>query len=129
VIYTTYIANLRNIPPNFGRIRVARPSILGPSDKLLTEYKAGIIDWDMYELQYRFELLANPEVARELETIKRAGEVKDLVLFCYEKEGHCHRHILASILKEMGAKIGGEYVGQAKALDNEATQGRMPGLP
>ena len=97
----SYISNWKNLPEDAIKIRVARPSILGPSEKLLWDYKNGKINWQEYKIQFRLEIISNPEAMKELDRISALSKTKDVYLICYEKEYPCHRFILIDIIKEM----------------------------
>lgn len=112
-----YIAKWKEYPKDEIKIRVARPSILGPSSKLLADFmerkkfweskglselearkKAGI-DVD-YENRFRKEILSNPKAVEKLREIKRLAETKDVRLICYEKKPPCHRFILMELIED-----------------------------
>jgi len=93
----TYIANWNNVKGI--KIRVARPSILGPSKELLKDYKENRIDWKEYEKRFREEILNNPKAIEKLKEIKELSKKNDVYLVCYEKNPPCHRFILLDILK------------------------------
>lgn len=82
------------------KIRVARPSVLAPSERLLKRWKGGKIDWAEYERRFREEILSNPAVAK-LREIKKLAEEKDVRLICYEKNPPCHRFILIDMVREL----------------------------
>ena len=113
MIYSTYLSNIPNVPSSATLIRVALPSILGPSRELLHDWKDQLITWDEYETQFRDKINQDTEAIAYLHKIKQMGETKDVVIYCYEnlaKPGsHCHRTILMEMLKNIGAKVGGEY--------------------
>ena len=99
----SYIANWKNIPDDGTtyKVRVARPSILSPSKKLLDEYKQNRIDWAEYEKRFRKEILNNPKAMVELNHLKTISEFKDVYLICYEKKYPCHRFILIDMMKNL----------------------------
>lgn len=100
MLHETYLANLKNIPKNAMRIRVARPSILAPSKKLLDDWKGSKIDWKQYEHRYRLEIASNNEAINMLFMIKGWAELRDVYIYCYEKNPPCHRFIIMEIIKE-----------------------------
>lgn len=74
------------------------PSLF-PSQKLLSDYKNGLIDEKEYERRYVSETLSklNPKEVYEA--------LDGKVLLCYEKTGDfCHRHIVAKWLNDNGFK-------------------------
>lgn len=113
MIYSTYIGNLRNIPPHFEVIRIAYPSVLGPDKKLLWDYKDGRINWQQYVQIFKWQIIHNDKAQAELTRVKNLGERTDIVLYCYEnlrKPGsRCHRTLVMKMLEDMGAQVGGEY--------------------
>ena len=64
MILEGYIAAWKKYPVDEVKIRVAWPSILGPSKKLLGDYKEGRIPWGTYEVLYREEITGNPEAVK-----------------------------------------------------------------
>lgn len=86
---------------------------LGPSEKLLFAYRSGQMSWADFARQYRREIYdsvsfdrANAQIKnhgqkftlRLLQELGRRGNVT-LMCHCEEDQPHCHRHILAKILK------------------------------
>ncbi len=116
MITQTYVANLKNIPTGYIRVRVARPSVLSPSAELLHEYKhseaeykrqltalearwAAVKQTNFVE-RFKQEITSNGKAMarlRELANLSAQGET--IVLFCYEKEPPCHRFILLDLLR------------------------------
>jgi len=111
----SYIANWRKIPKDAIKIRVARPHILSPSEKLLSDYKkyekqylkcymtkqsARMLAWNNsnYVIRYKNEIMSNPKAIVEIKRIRRLSKEKDVYLLCYEKDYPCHRFILLEII-------------------------------
>lgn len=94
----TYLANLKNLPTDAIKVRVAKPSILAPSNQLLKDWKENQITWEQYETRYLIELLTNPKAIARLAYIKELAKTNDVYLFCYEKSPPCHRFILLKVL-------------------------------
>lgn len=111
----SYIANWRKIPKDAIKIRVARPHILSPSQKLLSDYKnyeerylkngntknlARERAWTLtnYKIRYETEIMSNPKSVKELYRIRDLAKEKDVYLLCYEKDFPCHRFILLEII-------------------------------
>jgi hypothetical protein len=110
MIYSTYLSNIVNIPNNFHIIRVARPSILGPSEELLHDWRNDLITWDEYRELFLKQIGDGRAAYSYLHKIKDMGNHCNVVIYCYEKDPtHCHRTILMNLLKRIGAKVGGEY--------------------
>lgn len=67
---------------------------LAPSKSLLSRYKAGSIDETGYEIEFRAQL-------DSLDPLKVWNDLHDKTLLCYETaDKFCHRHIVASWIKE-----------------------------
>jgi len=113
-----YIAKWRKYPKDEVKIRVARPSVLAPSKKLLGDFKAaeregkesGLkklearkLAWDKadYERRFRAEILSNPKALAKLKEIKELAKEKDVRLICYERKPPCHRFILMDLINSL----------------------------
>jgi len=94
----TYLANLVRVPVEAKRIRVARPSILAPSKRLLADWKTKKITWPEYALRFRKEMLSNPDAVKYMRAIKELSTKVDVYLCCYEKSPPCHRFILIELI-------------------------------
>ena len=96
-----YIGKWKKYPKDEVKIRVARPSVLGPSLKLLKDQKEGKIDWNEYTRRFRKEILSNPKALAKLKEVKKLAEDKDVRLICYEKNPPCHRFILVDLINSL----------------------------
>lgn len=113
MIYTSYYANLRNIPKHITRvvISVTHPewifdeeskklewSTVFPPKELLWNYKAGNISDEEYTDRYIQHLNDNcAQIRKELHQVILS--TKDSVLLCWcGPTKFCHRHILADWL-------------------------------
>lgn len=107
-IYTSYFANLKNIPENSTVISIARSQPQGtnlpefkafaPSAELLFDYKQGKVSIEEYETQYLAQLKALPNLSEIEEHLAQytKNQDKNLVFLCWEAPGKfCHRHLLA----------------------------------
>lgn len=76
---------------------------LGPSVKLLKDWKKGDISWGEYEKRYLEEMLSQEDKIKEL--ARRAGQ-KTIILLCFEQENNpcCHRHLLKNLIQKMQSK-------------------------
>ena len=86
---------------------------LGPSEKLLGDIQKGKISWKEFARRYRQEIFEAAPVDRRDRTIKNHGqkftlrllqalakrERVTLLCHCPENQPHCHRHILAKLVK------------------------------
>lgn len=113
MIYTSYFANINNIPKDFKLVSIARSkletnkriicelSIFAPSKELLLEMKSNKISELNYTIRYITQLLNDKSVdsiARALKTLYKSNE-RNCVFLCWEgKNKFCHRHILAEYL-------------------------------
>ena len=116
IIYTTYFANLKNLPANIIPVSISQVvpagykglvyKQLAPPTSILNAYKK-THDENTYIMKYT-ELVLNQlnqfKVIQDLEKLtKGAAEV---ALVCYEKpEDFCHRHIAARWLRKAGVDI------------------------
>jgi len=96
-----YIGKWKDYPNDEVKVRVARPSVLGPSLKLLKDWKEGKIDWEEYTRRFREEILGNPKAVAKLIEIEKLAKEKDVRLICYEKSPPCHRFILMDLIKSL----------------------------
>ena len=114
MIYTSYFANLKNIPEDITPIAICRfpPKLwygqrsyaLAPTLKAMKDYQeTGNVK--LFRERY-FENLnsLDPHVtARVLKMMNPDGCDKDIVLVCYEKpDKFCHRHLVAEWFNEHG---------------------------
>ena len=77
---------------------------LAPSAGLLSEYRAGRIDWPAFSTKYKAEIFDSEEAAKCLEAVRRlAEEHVRVTLICHEDLSnpgeHCHREVLKDILE------------------------------
>ena len=90
---------------------------LGPSETLLKGMLSGKLAWSDFAKRYRDEIFQSASLDKSNRTIKNHGQKFTLRLLqelgrrgnvtlmchCAEGEPHCHRHVLAKILR---GKIG-----------------------
>lgn len=70
---------------------------VAPTIGLLHDYKAGLITEEEYAVRYKREVLD------KLDPVDIAKKLDGKALLCWEKPGDfCHRHLLASWLREHG---------------------------
>lgn len=111
-----YIAKWKTYPTDEVKIRVARPSVLGPSKKLLDSYllaknQCKKNKWDAncrqwayeaihYRIRYRGEINENPAALKKiLEITALVLNGKNVRLICYERNAPCHRFILKRMIE------------------------------
>lgn len=112
--YTTYFANVHNLPEDVVPISIARWSPkswtgleykkLAPSAELLSEYKQNP-NQQAYRLRYAKQLGAlDPNVVNE-ELLKTTGG-RPYALVCFEGKGKfCHRHVSSDWMRAAGINI------------------------
>lgn len=116
-IYTTYFANLKNVPENSVVVSIAQfnprgvniPQCkdLAPSAELLTAYKKGQVNEQAYTATFMQQLASLPNLAQIKAHMAKytADQDKNLVFVCYEgKNKFCHRHLVAQFFSEFGIK-------------------------
>ncbi len=88
-------------------------SSLGPSQKLLSEYRAEKITWGEFSRQYKRELLLDGPIDRRSRTIKNHGQkftfrlIKELarqgnvtlMCTCEPNQEYCHRRVLHKFIQ------------------------------
>lgn len=108
MIYTSYFAQVKNIPTNFVKVGISfiKPpwldtstfvwmKELAPTGNLLLFKKQNIIDEREYTQSYIMQLM---DIDFE-PIIKQLQSYENCVLLCYERsDAFCHRHILAKYL-------------------------------
>lgn len=100
----------RGLPKNRYHVWMAN---LGPSEELLRSFQDGRISWPVFVQRYRKELFEGGSIDRRNRTIKNHGQKFTLRLLqeiartsgitlmchCAEDEPHCHRHVLAEVVR------------------------------
>lgn len=100
-MYTSYFGNLKNVV-NPLAISLYKPKWfkgpheprLAPTSEILKEYKSGHLTTKDYIIRFHNDVLQqhNPiDLYQEL--VDKYGS--DVTLLCYEKDGFCHRHLVA----------------------------------
>ncbi len=116
MIYTSYFANVKNLPSNIVPIAICGRSPdgwtgyehkrLAPKWDFFREWKKNH-DNDYYIEQFNIKVTGklNPQsVIREL--MQKCGEGQEPCLICYEKPGDfCHRHLVAKWLRDAGYEV------------------------
>lgn len=116
-LYTSYFANLDNIPKSYKVYSVVRkpldlPNIIcfAPSKSLLYQYKSGNLTFMEFSILYTKELVSNPASVETMNTIINTLNQGDNIVFvCYEKScKYCHRKILAEVFSKLDVDYQGE---------------------
>ena len=111
-IYTSYFANIRNLPKDIVTISISAKSPnwyngieykqLAPTYKTLMDYKQNKDD-NLYIERFQRETL---NILNQEEVVNKLFELsdgKDVVILCYEKPiDFCHRHLVADWLNLKG---------------------------
>ena len=114
-IYTSYFANLKNLPQNVVPISIAlktpawfsgaRYGPLAPTGEIFSAWKIHKNN-DLYVEQYTRDVLSNLKISDVHEDLNRLSGGKDVVLLCYEKPGDfCHRHPAAKWFSANGIPV------------------------
>lgn len=114
-IYTSYFANLRNIPKDIIPVSIClyppkwytglEYKKLAPTHSILESWKR---DHDITDYTHRFDSLILTrlnieDVIYDLNLMADYSVDNDIALICYEKPGDfCHRHLVANWLIENG---------------------------
>jgi uncharacterized protein YeaO (DUF488 family) len=113
-IFTSYYANIKNIPRGYFLVSASGgiadgikdtidvwDKTLAPSWSIYKEYKEGN-DTALYTRRFAAEILPKIDWKQKLKTwASWYGEDANIVILCYEKPGEfCHRHLLAQDIKE-----------------------------
>ena len=76
---------------------------LAPSEELSRKYLNNKISFSKFKREYVKELYVKRSI---LEKLTKQAEKEDITLVCFEKNPeHCHRSILARVLKNINPKI------------------------
>lgn len=116
MIYTGYYAKLNDylnqgltpiaisgaVPDFYNTEKYMWWKFLAPSWDIFSKWKNGEIDNDGYVERYIPERL---ERLNKTELKERLLLIENPILLCYEKEGFCHRHVLADWLRDMGLEV------------------------
>lgn len=132
VIYTSYYANLRNLPASIIPVAISQfpPSWykgktlrrLAPSSELLLSYKAGTVGEDEYIRRYKAETLSAFDPRKMYGSLFEYFGGRDICLVCFERpEDFCHRHIVAEWFRSAGydAREWQKPEAQYSLFDNE----------
>jgi len=88
---------------NFPVIKSLRP----PTD-LLRKWEEGSLSDERYIGIYEREVLAKTSVSEILREVLKRGEVEEVTLCCWERDGaFCHRKIVAEWLQREGMEVEG----------------------
>lgn len=120
-VYTSYFANIRNIPSDFSLFSIAgktpdgfpgkKLQQLAPKYQWWKEWKNRFLDRldskesiEFYSKMYFDTVLSNIDVDKLRSVFSESG--KTPCLFCYERpEKFCHRHLLADYLNKNGFTV------------------------
>ena len=108
-IYTSYYANMRNIPDNIIPISIAGEAPdwyngleykkLAPKVGFFNEWKKNGLPNSWYTSRFKHEVLRTLDAESVFYELEQLSGGKDCVLLCYEKPGSfCHRHLVSEWL-------------------------------
>ena len=120
MIYTSYFANLKNIPEGYVPVSICGKAPegytglqfkkLAPSYDIFSQYKE-TGDRAQYSERYIREILGNLDPHKIINELYTLSNTQNVVLVCYEGKGKfCHRHLVAGWLQKAGYMVG-EYDG------------------
>ena len=112
MIYTTYFANLKNLPSTITPIAICGKSPdyysglqykkLAPKYSFFSIWKE-THDNDYYIASFHIEVLAKLNPAIVVKELQELSPTNDIALVCYEKPNDfCHRHLVAQWLRNNG---------------------------
>lgn len=114
MIYTTYFAKLRSLPPDITPISICAKApawYSGCQYKRLAPTYDCLMDWkrthdnDAYIARYNKEVLSRLSASQVMIDLRslRGKDYGDIALVCYEKPSDfCHRHLVAQWLSDNG---------------------------
>ena len=116
MLYTTYFANLKNLPKEIVPVAIcgkAPDGFKGAQYKKLAPKWSFFSEWkktrdNHYYVRCFNEQVLNPLDARTVnaELTRLTNSAKDIALVCYETpEKFCHRHLVANWFRENGVPI------------------------
>lgn len=112
LIYTSYFAQVKNLPSDIVPISIAAKQVpgwryqvykaLAPTYNILYDYKRDG-DKDHYIAAYLRDVLRHLSPEKVVVDLEKLSDGKDIALICYEKSGSfCHRHVVARWLGKAG---------------------------
>lgn len=112
MIYTSYFANIKNLPEGFVPVSIcgAAPEWweglqykkVAPKKWFFQRWKQNH-DNDFYVRNFKAEVLDRLEAAQVVSELKELSGSEDIILLCYETpKQFCHRHLVAAWLNENG---------------------------
>ena len=112
MIYTSYFAQLRNLPENIIPIAICGKSPdwykgleykkLAPKWSFFSKWKKNH-DNDYYIKHFNDEVLNKQDILIVYEELMHLSNYQDIALICYEKpEDFCHRHLIADWFNKNG---------------------------
>lgn len=116
-IHTGYFAINNKYPSDYARISIARWTpkdfhgknymYLAPTEKILREYKETGDEKKYIHDYFRDVIAANGKNQDDVvcDLLELSNGNKKIILFCFEKEKFCHRHIIGKWLNMAGYRV------------------------
>ena len=108
MIYTSYFANIKNLPENLRLVSIARST---PNYVNCEKCSELFPDWEIINLvktnpckesEEKYIAIYRKQLEK-LDANEIANKLQNSILLCYEKpKDFCHRHLVAEWLKENG---------------------------
>ncbi len=77
---------------------------LAPSNRLLTEYHEGKVNWDQYVVHYTNEVLKKNH--KYVVLLSEISEKRDVTILCWEKTPKmCHRRLVAEACLKINPRL------------------------
>lgn len=112
MIYTSYFANLRNLPKDIIPISICGKApdwYKGLQYKKLAPKYGFFMEWkqnhdnNYYIEHFQNEVLDNLNISDVITQLYTLSKDKDIALICYEKPtDFCHRHLVAEWIRNVG---------------------------
>lgn len=116
-IYLSNITRMKKIDNSVKKLLIARKPIdnyqkyglshvvnMAPSEALFNDFKGNKINWYLYVMRFRYELLSKQKIVDTI--LKNLENGVSIALICYcTKSDLCHRKIWGNLFSELGYEI------------------------
>ena len=114
--YTSYFANIKNLPPDIVPVAICGKSPKGyeglqykklaPTWQIYSDWKFKHHDNNIYTAQFKRQILNNLDPLLVEDMLLAMTNHRTFCLICYEKPGDfCHRHLVADWMRKAGIDI------------------------